>query len=173
MEDDFFALGASIISIVSTFLVTYVIAVVKLRKNVELKFDVELQKNRIEPYKKIWKTLHSLKKIQNKGTDITKTDCEKLLKKIRIWYHDENGGMWLSRKAMEDGYQTLKDRLKEISKSESENFPKIWNEDKKKWEEDKELKKVLDQISYFRTLLTSDLGTRRKPIFKNKEDDRD
>lgn len=46
MEHDF-TLITSIISIVLTFLVTYVIAVVKLRKNIELKFDVELQKNRI------------------------------------------------------------------------------------------------------------------------------
>ncbi len=71
MEHDF-TLITSIISIVLTFLVTYVIAVVKLRKNIELKFDVELQKNRIEPYKKIWKTLHSLKKIQNTGIDVKK-----------------------------------------------------------------------------------------------------
>ena len=87
-------------------------------------------------------------------------DCEELLIEIRKWYHDENGGMWLSRKTMDHRYQTLKDRLKEISKSKKSEFPR----------HDDEHKVVLDQISYFRTLLTADLGTRRKSIFKNKED---
>ena len=162
MEIDFSTLGTTAISIVSTFLVIYVIAVVKLRKNLELKFDVELQNNRIEPYKKIWKILHSLKKIQNRGTTIKKSDCEQLLKDMRRWHHEENGGMWLSRKTMINGYQELKDVLKETKYVETtkdvdgikhveHTLPKKLRTKRRNW------KKIQNLKNYFIKLVISEL----------------
>ena len=146
-----------IISGFSSFLVTYVVAVVKIQKDLELKYDVKLNEQRLEHYKKLWRILHYVKEQRHENNEVTSKDLIKFLAELRKWYHDESGGMWLSGSTIKNGYIPVKSEAKKKSEVEiTYSSP------------DKELEELFKKLSDFRTLLTRDLGSRRDSILSGK-----
>lgn len=132
------------------------------RLELEKSFDVSLREKRFEAYEELWDVLHHFKEIIHERKEaitddppkndvelLNKSDFSDFQEKMIDWYHG-GGGMVLSEKAMQGGYQILKELVKDLKeKAEKSKLEKI------------DLEHLLQQISEFRTLTTYDLGSRR------------
>lgn len=120
------------------------------KKAVELstQIDVHLREQRIAVYKTIWQATSILPRWP-RATNVTYSDILHFSEKLRSWYFDEQGGMWLSTSARK-AYGELQDKIWEILSKRLEG--KI---------EDGEYDAILDQCSLLRKELTNDLVSRR------------
>ena len=111
--------------------------------------DLDLRKRRWDTYTSIWKKtkLLTMYPINEVATYDELVDLRDALKK---WYYEE-GGILLSRSAMDDGYIPLQEAIAEALES---------NPSGKMSKQHYEL--VRPKCSNFRSLLSTDIGSRRE-----------
>ncbi len=144
-----------IISIISGLVgafITYILAILKLRKELEIKYDTNLRDKRIPEYKELWKLLEDLAKYA-RPKQLTVDDLHKLTASLRQWYFEE-GGIFLSDSSR-DTYFALQEAIKEVLAGRSQ-APES--------EIDEPTYEMLRaKGSALRTALTRDVGTRKAP----------
>lgn len=128
------------------------VAVLKLRRELEYKYDTDLRDKRIPQYLALWKLLEDLAKYA-RPKQLTFDDLYKLTASLRQWYF-EQGGLFLSEKSR-DTYFALQDAIKEVldvkGQSGEATVDEATYEDLRKSGSD------------LRTELTRDVGTRKSP----------
>jgi hypothetical protein len=143
----------TIISLASALaggIATYLVAVLKLRGELENKFNLDLRSRRIAVYMELWMALEDLAKYA-RPKQLTEVDLQDLGVSLRKWYF-EKGGLFLSERAR-DAYFRLQDTIAAelASKSRQTGEP-------------------LDETTYvslrrrgsdLRTALATDVGTRK------------
>jgi len=120
------------------------------KKAVELsmQIDVHLREQRIAVYKTIWQSTSILPRWP-RATDVTYADILHFSERLRSWYFDEQGGMWLSTNAREVYGELQKE---------------IWvvlSERRKGKITDEDYDAILEKCSQLRKELTNDLVSRR------------
>lgn len=145
-----------IVSIVSGLVgasITYLFAILKLRKELEIKYDTDLREKRIPQYLELWKLLEALAKYA-RPKQLTIDDLHKLTASLRQWYF-EKGGLFLSDRSR-DTYFGLQEAIKEILSGRTHQAPES--------EIDESTYETLRaKGSTLRTALTRDVGTRKAP----------
>lgn len=132
-------------------LITYLFAVLKLRKELEFKYDTDLRDRRINQYLELWKLLEDLAKYA-RPKELTFADLEKLTASLREWYFHK-GGLFLSDNSR-DSYFDLQEAIKNILASNTEvkeqTVPETIYEE------------LRQTGSSLRTALVRDVGTRQE-----------
>lgn len=145
-----------IISIVSGLVgaaLTYLLAILKLRKELEIKYDIDLRDMRIPEYLKLWKLLEDLAKYPRPKLNVN--DMDKLTRSLMEWYFEE-GGLFLSENSR-DEYFALQEAIKEVLACRCQ-APES--------EIDEPTYEMLrEKGSELRTALARDVGTRKAPKF--------
>ena len=131
---------------------TYLVAVLKLRRELEYKYDTDLRDKRIPQYLELWKLLEDLAKYAT-PKQLTFDDLYKLTASLRQWYF-EQGGLFLSEKSR-DTYFALQDAIKKVLDAKGQ--PGVTTVDEGTYED------LRKSGSDLRTALTRDVGTRKSP----------
>lgn len=140
-----------VIGVLLGAITTYLVAILKLRRELEYKYDTDLRDKRIPQYLELWKLLEDLAKYA-RPKQLTFDDLRILTASLRQWYF-EKGGLFLSDKSR-DAYFALQDKIKAVS------------------DRDKSPQSEVDETTYemlrktgsaLRTALTQDVGTRKAP----------
>ena len=131
---------------------TYLVAVFKLRRELEYKYDTDLRDKRIPQYLELWKLLVDLAKYA-RPKQLTFDDLYKLTASLRQWYF-EQGGLFLSEKSR-DTYFALQDAIKKVLDAKGQ--PGAATVDEETYED------LRKSGSNLRTALTRDVGTRKSP----------
>ena len=131
---------------------TYLVAVLKLRRELEYKYDTDLRDKRIPQYLELWKLLVDLAKYA-RPKQLTFDDLYKLTASLRQWYF-EQGGLFLSEKSR-DTYFALQDAIKKVLDAKGQ--PGGTTVDEETYED------LRKSGSDLRTALTRDVGTRKSP----------
>lgn len=132
-------------------LITYLFAVLKLRKELEFKYDTDLRDKRIARYLELWKLLEDLAKYA-RPKELTFADLEKLTASLREWYF-QKGGLFLSDNSR-DSYFDLQEAIKKVLASHTEAKEQAVPET---------IYEELRQTgSSLRTALVRDVGTRQE-----------
>ena len=84
----------AIISLLSGIVLTYVGAIVKFRRDLQSKYDIDLRNKRIKAYKLLWQLLEPLA-YYSPATLVTYGIIQEMSEKMREWYY-KTGGMFLS-----------------------------------------------------------------------------
>lgn len=146
------ALIASFITGVVTALLAAVGTYYTTRRNLQVQYDADLRRLRIDAYKDLWKRLDALAKYGRPQT-LASDDAQALGRSLREWYF-EVGGIFLSRQTRSD-YFALQDAIEELAPpSTSRAFGKA----------DDDFLRVLG--SRLRTGMTRDVGTRQTFMFR-------
>jgi hypothetical protein len=132
-------------------LTTYVVAILKLRRELEYKYDTDLRDKRIPQYLALWKLLEDLAKYA-RPRQLTFADLQQLSASLRQWYF-EQGGLFLSDKSR-DAYFALQEEIKEVLAG---GVPPQSEVDETTYEA------LRQKGSTLRTALTQDVGTRKAP----------
>jgi hypothetical protein len=146
---------AAVISLASGIGGTYLAAVLKLRSDLKMQYDISLRQMRIEVYKDLWKLLGIFASFPERNK-VTYSQLRVFSICLSTWYHKQ-GGLFLS-KSSRRGYESIQSKVAaELAK----------NNDKDKLVP----KEVLDGIAKeeahkFRNSLTKDVGTRQDSKFK-------
>jgi hypothetical protein len=123
------------------------------RLKTELQFlsqiDLDLRTRRIPHYAQIWSRLKLLPKWP-RNQELTYSDLQDLSKQLREWYFQE-GGMFLSREAFDNGYRPLQEALTDIFKVKQEGLVS-----------DIDYEQIRQRCSTLRTALTDDIQSRRR-----------
>lgn len=147
---------AAIVGAIAGIAGTYLGAILKFRKDLALKYDIDLRKKRIREYRELWKLLQPLAKYARPGP-LTCQAAQQLSYDLRQWYY-ERGGMFLSDRSR-DAYFALQDSLKkEVVDSHSGQPDAPLAEEA--------FERIREKGSALRTALTVDVGTRKKPEAK-------
>jgi hypothetical protein len=133
---------------------TYLVAILKLRRELEYKYDTDLRDKRIPQYLELWKLLEDLAKYA-RPKRLTFDDLSTLTASLRQWYF-EKGGLFLFDKSR-DVYFALQDEIK--AALDKSNAPQS-DVDEPTYE------KLREAGSALRTALTQDVGTRKPPRLK-------
>ena len=99
----------AVVSVVATATITYFGTVLKMRKDLEAKYDISLRDQRITVYAELWKCLQPLAKY-SRPEPVTYEKVENLSKDLRKWYF-EVGGLFLSE-TTRDRYFDLQEAIK-------------------------------------------------------------
>jgi hypothetical protein len=134
---------------------TYLSAVVKFRKDLEAKYDIDLRDKRIEVYKELWKRLQPLAKYLP-AMPFTYKIAQELSANLRARYF-EVGGLFLSESSR-DAYFTLLDKMEEVLKYPTVQPDEVLSDDIRE--------EVRQKSSMLRTQLAKDVGTRQESRFK-------
>jgi hypothetical protein len=148
MADPVVAVVSGAASAIIAGVLTYVTAVLKIRRDLAAQYDADLRRDRIGVYKELWKSLQPLARYAPERS-LTCADAHALAGQLRSWYF-EQGGLYLSE-ASREAYFGLQDALKDIHPS-----------DKPLSKE--EVAMLRERGSTLRTHLTKDVGTRAQPI---------
>ncbi len=140
------ALAASAVTALVTAVLAVAATFVTTRRNLEVQYDSELRKLRIDAYSKLWGHLSVLAKY-GRPRSIDRRGVQKLCRQLTTWYF-EDGGIFLSDPTKRD-YFALQDGL-ELLEREPEREPTA---------EDDEFIRVL--ASRLRTGMTRDIGARK------------
>jgi hypothetical protein len=140
------ALAASVVTAIVTAALAVAATFVTTRRNLEVQYDSELRRLRIDVYTKLWGHLDALAKY-GRPEPITHRGVEELAKKLTGWYFKEGGGIFLSDATRRD-YFALQDALELVRLVNGEPTP-----------EDDEFVRVLG--SRLRTGMTRDIGARK------------
>lgn len=132
---------------------TYVFAILKLRKELEFKYDTDLREKRIPQYLELWKLLQDWAKYA-RPKQLTVDDLNKLAGSLRQWYF-EKGGLFLSDSSR-DAYFDLQEAIKDVlvARTKTSTDSKI---------DEPTFETVRAKGSTLRTALTRDVGTRKAP----------
>lgn len=132
---------------------TYIFAVLKLRKELEFKYDTDLREKRIPQYLELWKLLEDLAKYA-RPKELTVDDVNKLTGSLRQWYF-EKGGLFLSDSSR-DAYFDLQEAIKDVlaTRTQTSSDSKI---------REPTFETLRAKGSTLRTALTRDVGTRKAP----------
>src|SRR5687768_3027011 len=132
--------------------ITYVVAILKLRRELEYKYDMDLRDKRLPQYLELWRLLEEVPKYA-RPSQLTVDDLHKLTASLRQWYF-QKGGLFLSDKSR-DAYFALQDEIKDALASNKS--PQL--------EVDEKTYEVLRKAgSFLRAALARDVGTRRAPV---------
>ncbi len=112
--------------------------------------DLELYRQRIESYRKLWALTEALAKYAREKKDFTTEDAERLSAELRRWYFQE-GGLFLSQRAR-TAYFAFQEELRDIVKRHSSVTESL---DEHSFEE------VRNKSSILRTALAHDVGARK------------
>jgi len=132
---------------------TYVTAVLKIRRDLAAQYDADLRRDRITVYKQLWCKLEPLAKYAP-AKALTCDDAHGLATALRSWYFEE-GGLFLSEPAR-NAYFGLQEALKTVSEHSKQRLP------------DPMLALLMERGSELRTQLTRDVGTRAQPMLSEK-----
>ena len=116
----------AIISLLSGIVLTYVGAIVKFRRDLQSKYDIDLRNKRIKAYKLLWQLLEPLA-YYSPATLVTYGIIQEMSEKMREWYY-KTGGMFLSESSR-DAYFDVQ---KEVMKVLEEKMKIILNQDSSK-----------------------------------------
>jgi hypothetical protein len=133
-----------------------VTAILKLRKDLEAKYDIDLRDKRIDVYKELWKRLQPLARY-SPPAPVTYKKVQELLVDLRAWYF-ETGGLFLSISSR-DAYFALMDKLEEVLNSNTGQLDVALSHDIHV--------KLRQKSSTLRTHLAKDVGTRQDSKFSN------
>jgi hypothetical protein len=131
---------------------TYLFSIIKLKKELGLKYDTDLRKKRIDQYLELWKLLEDLAKYA-RPKELTFEGLEALTIALREWYF-QKGGLFLSDNSRDryfDLQEAIKKVLDEKSKSGNTKLAEEYYESLRK------------KGSSLRTALARDVGTRKAP----------
>lgn len=131
---------------------TYMVAVLKLRRGLEYKYDTDLRDKRIPQYLALWKLLEDLAKYA-RPKQLTFDDLYKLTASLRQWYF-ERGGLFLSEKSR-DKYFALQDAIEKVLDIKGQPGAAMVD--------DGTYECLRKSGSDLRTALTRDVGTRKAP----------
>jgi hypothetical protein len=131
---------------------TYLVAVLKLRRELEYKYDTDLRDKRIPQYLELWKLLEDLAKYA-RPKQLIFDDLHKLSASLRQWYF-ERGGLYLSEKSR-DRYFALQDAIKKVLDVKGQSVGATVGEET--------YENLRMSGSDLRTALTRDVGTRKSP----------
>ena len=131
---------------------TYMVAVLKLRRGLEYKYDTDLRDKRIPQYLALWKLLEDLAKYA-RPKQLTFDDLYKLTASLRQWYF-EQGGLFLSEKSR-DRYFALQDAIEKVLDIKGQPGAAMVD--------DGTYECLRKSCSDLRTALTRDVGTRKAP----------
>lgn len=131
---------------------TYLVAVLKLRRELEYKYDTDLRDKRIPQYLELWKLLEGLAKYA-RPKQLTHDDLHQLTASLRQWYF-EKGGLFLSESSR-DAYFALQEAIKESLNAKDQLGGTTMDETI--------YENLRKHGSTLRTALTHDVGTRKAP----------
>ena len=131
--------------------ITYFSTRFKTRLELTVEYDKELQKSRLEAYKKLWGMLDKFAKYGREP--VTYEILRKVSDETRDWYFHE-GGIYLTR-ASRTPYFDMKKKMQVLleDKSLRDNPTAVIQEER--------LKPMLEAGSSLRTSLSDDIGTKR------------
>ena len=132
---------------------TYVTAVLKIRRDLAARYDADLRRDRISVYKQLWSKLEPLAKYAP-AKALTHDDAHGLASALRSWYFEE-GGLFLSEPAR-NAYFGLQEALKTVTEHSKQPLPHPV------------LALLMERGSELRTQLTRDVGTRAQPMLNEK-----
>jgi len=147
------AVTSGLASAVVAGALTYVTAVLKIRRDLAAQYDADLRRDRIAVYKQLWSKLEPLAKYAP-AKALTCDDAHGLAAALRSWYFEE-GGLFLSEPAR-NAYFGLQEALKTVSEHSKQRLP------------DPMLALLMERGSELRTQLTRDVGTRAQPMLSEK-----
>ena len=153
MSDAVVAVTSSLASAVVGGALTYVTAVLKIRRDLAARYDADLRRDRITVYKQLWSKLEPLAKYAP-AKALTCDDAHGLASALRSWYFEE-GGLFLSEPAR-NAYFGLQEALKIVGGHSKHPLP------------DPMLAILMERGSELRTQLTRDVGTRAQPMLSEK-----
>ncbi len=142
---------AGIVGALVGAIATYLVAILKLRRELEYKYDTDLRDKRIPEYLELWKLLEVLAKYA-RPKQLTFDDLSKLSASLRQWYY-EKGGLFLSDKSR-DVYFALQDEIKAALDHGNSLHSGV---------DEPTFEKLREAGSALRTALTQDVGTRKPP----------
>jgi len=144
-------LGSAIISAFAT----YWTVSIRIRKELEAKYDIHLRTERVNVYKKLWNFLQPLAKY-SRPAPFTRGSAGEMAEALRVWYF-EVGGLFLSERTR-DAYFEVQESLKAIAEDESIKHTKELDE--------LTFESLRVKGSTLRTCMARDVGTRRKARYK-------
>jgi hypothetical protein len=139
-----------VITAVITFVVTAAATFVTTRRNLQLEYDADLRKLRIDAYLDLWQRLEVLSKYARPNT-LARAEAQALAQSLRDWYF-KKGGLYLSVETRAD-YFAMQDALSVLATGGA-----VLNEG-----EDEFLRVLGSQL---RTGMTRDVGTRQTFLFR-------
>jgi hypothetical protein len=143
------------LSAVVSAIVTYLSISVRVRRDLEAKYDLDLRGQRIIVYKELWQLMEPLAKYARPGP-FTPAGARELSKELRRWYF-ETGGLFMSEETR-DAYFELQNGLKTFAEDQHRPVEQALGET--------EFTLLLDKGSTLRTRVTQDIGTRQAPMFR-------
>ena len=151
------SLLAGLISAALTAVVTYFATRSKIRLDLMVEHDKEINKKRLELYIELWTMFKPLARFSN-DEKLTYSIIKETSEKMRDWYFDKLGGIYLS-KASRKPYFKLKKAMQEII--DDENL-KGKNDELK----GPQIDKILACGTRLRNSLSDDIDTRNKSFLK-------
>lgn len=173
-----FGLLTALVLVVISIIVTYLSTRSKTRLDLTAEYDKELQTNRLEAYRELWKLTESLARY-SRPAPVTYQSLKDLTIKMRVWYFQQ-GGLFLTensrnryfelKAAMESfvvGYKTDQN----IMPIDNEYLAELHEASKNNSEveiDEKYVKGVIELGSALRTELATDIGTRNISFVSKK-----
>lgn len=153
------AVITGMVSAIITAVVTYLVAVVKIRRELEASYDRDLRDRRLVIYKELWSHLEPLAKYA-RPRPFSRVVAKDLTQALRNWYF-ETGGLFLSERTR-DTYFAVQDALTVVCKDTNldESHP-ITGE---------RFEAIRKKGSMLRTQMTLDVGTRKRPLTAEAEE---
>jgi hypothetical protein len=147
----------ALLGLVTGALGTYFGLYWKIREELVAKYDQELRAERVKQYTSLWHATEPLAKYAAPGP-VTVASLHLLATALRQWYFG-GGGMFLSDRAR-DAYFALQDSIAAVSTVGSAS-----QQANGKVPGDQETA-IRKSSSWLRTVLTADVGSRKKPILE-------
>lgn len=149
---EFLPLITAIVSALITAVVTYFATRSKVRFDLMIEYDKKLREERLDSYKLLWKELKPLARYSAEN-ELTYEIIRETAGKMRDWYFDEGGGIYLSKQSREPYFDLKKSMQRIIDNENLKNQNELPEDD---------LDKILKRGSILRESLSDDIGTRRE-----------
>lgn len=147
-----------LISLAAGIAGTYLGAILKFQNDLRVKYDEDLRKMRICAYQKLWELTEPFARYSAPGP-VTHDKLREISSNMRRWYFEIGG--WLLSAKCRDSYFSFQNEIK----VELEKYTKI----KSDALDNDVLKELMTKSSTLRTSICKDIGTRAKPIRKDKD----
>ena len=173
-----FGLLTALVLVLISIIVTYLSTRSKTRLDLTAEYDKELQTNRLEAYRELWKLTEPLARY-TRPAPVTYQAIKDLTVKMRVWYFQQ-GGMFLTKNSRDQyfeikasmeslvvGYETDRN----VMLIDAEYFAWLQDASKKNPDvviDEKYVKFIIHQGSALRTQLATDIGTRNISFVSKK-----